>query len=199
MVERINRMETIKQIADSLAALADTSKTNADTSHRNSDAIIAISVTQQQLVKHLDQLAVQTTSMAKTVERVSLENSHLDKRTSGEMDAIRASCEETRRETHDYRKQSRSLITQIADDNKTNMTTFTTSLTTISNDFKDALTVVTSRVDILEDESIYRRGQEDTSKGTAKLWQDNWFKLVTLFIVAVPVIAYLYDSVSTKK
>lgn len=52
---------------------------------------------------------------------------------------------------------------------------------------------LSERVGKLEELQFEYRGERRASEKHSKFWQDNWFKIVTLFILMIPAIAGTYN------
>lgn len=60
------------------------------------------------------------------------------------------------------------------------------------NENKTSIGRLGERVGSLERHNFESTGERRASEKHSKFWSDNWFKLVTLFIILIPVIVHLY-------
>lgn len=215
------------RIAHSLDIIAQANSDNAAASkehaaaiRENAQGLAAINQSHQQVLQSIKELTNENKHVARAVQDMIAANQVLEARALLEIESLKTRHETTKQDTKEYRDQSRKLIETITAENKEDRAKFTESLSTLTVGFTESATILSARLDILERDAAHRQGVEServesirtlvqkvevleddyqSRKGTNKLWQDNWFKLVTLFIIAIPVIAYLYNSVNPKK
>lgn len=60
---------------------------------------------------------------------------------------------------------------------------------------KTSISRLGERVGDLEKHNFESTGERRASEKHSKFWSDNWFKLVTLFIILIPVIVALYKMI----
>lgn len=60
---------------------------------------------------------------------------------------------------------------------------------------KQSLMRLSERVGDLEKHNFVSVGERRASEKQSKFWQDNWFKIVSLFILSIPLIVVLFDLI----
>lgn len=63
------------------------------------------------------------------------------------------------------------------------------------NENKTSISRLGERVGDLEKHNFEFTGERRASEKQSKFWQDNWFKIVSLFILSIPLIVVLFDLI----